>query len=153
MKSGILPPFWADLYVEAQEELIRAKELISILQKTQQKRLLCALKDNAMTKFETEIDSLTFSICDSFKRIEKLVHSISNSSIDNKGYDPLCDTISINYSILRKNAETSIVNELNPLSQQFKHIQKNYISELQKNCVNCLDANQINYEDLQVGEL
>ncbi|OII71302.1 uncharacterized protein cubi_01777 [Cryptosporidium ubiquitum] len=148
MKSKVLPPFWVDLHVEAQEELARAKELISILQKTQQKRLLCVLKDNTMEKSEIEVESLTFSICDSFKRIEKLVQSISNSSAVNKEFDPLCNRSSINCDILRRNAEISIVNELNPLSQHFKNIQKSYMSELQKNYI-CLDGNQINYEDSQ----
>ncbi|KAH8584086.1 SNARE domain-containing [Cryptosporidium sp. chipmunk genotype I] len=149
MRSAVLPPFWVDLHVEAQEELIRAKELISILQKTQQKRLICVLKDNTMKSSEIEVDKLTYSICESFKRIEKLAQSISNSSV--QGTESLsCSAGSINHNILRKNAEISIANELNPLSQQFRFIQKDYMSELQKNHIQRLDGIQTNYEDFEV---
>lgn len=151
MKSNTLPPFWVDLHIEAQEELTRAKELISLLQKTQQKRLMCVLKDNTMKLSEIEVDSLTYSICKLFKRIESLAQSISNSPAESKENLP-CHKSLINYMILRKNAEISIANELNPLSQQFKFIQKNYMSELQKNYINRLDGVQTNFEDSAVGE-
>lgn len=153
MRGEALPPFWVDLHVEAQEELIRAKEILSILQKTQQKRLLCILNDDAMKKSEVEVDSLTTSVCNSFKRIEKLAQSIS--SLDTKPSTKYNTPSNINSNIntLKKNAEISIANELNPLSKQFKCIQKNYISELQNNYFNGMGGNQIHYEDSQVREL
>ncbi|TRY51665.1 hypothetical protein CTYZ_00003252 [Cryptosporidium tyzzeri] len=150
MKSNTLPPFWVDLHIEAQEELTKAKELISLLQKTQQKRLMCVLKDNTMKLSEIEVDSLTYSICKLFKRIESLAQSISNSP-ESKENLP-CNKSLINYMILRKNAEISIANELSPLSKQFKFIQKNYMSELQKNHINCLDGVQTNFEDSVVEQ-
>lgn len=151
MKDEALPPFWVDLHLDAQEELTRAKEILSILQKTQQKRLLCILNDDAMKKSEIEVDSLTVSVCNSFKRIEKLAQSISN--LDTKPstrYGTSSNINSNNFNTLKKNAEISIANELNPLSQQFKHMQKNYVSELQNNYFNGLEGNQIHYEDSQV---
>ncbi|KAF7457217.1 SNARE domain-containing protein [Cryptosporidium felis] len=127
MKNVLLPPLWVDLHIEAQEELLRVKELLSYMQKTQQKRMIPILEDRNTKNSECEMDSMTISVCDSFKRIESIARSISNPELKVKSKDGY----SVNEDILKRNAEISIANNLNPLMKHFKSIQNSYIKKIQ----------------------
>ncbi|KAK6590782.1 hypothetical protein RS030_132056 [Cryptosporidium xiaoi] len=147
IEVGYLPPIWVDKYVEALEELSRAKEMLSHLQKTQKKKLICVLEDKTMKISESEIDSLANAIYGSFKRIERLLRDISEENNMNDSF------ISSKYNrILRRNAENSIITQLNPLVNQLKLVKKNYISKLETNPVNILPNSSETKLELQVRD-
>ncbi|KAH8741512.1 VirR/VirH family protein [Cryptosporidium ryanae] len=148
IEIGYLPPIWVDKYVEALEELYRAKEILSHLQKTQKKKLICVLEDKTMKISESEIDSLTNAVYNSFKQIEILLKDISEENIVDNNF------VNSKYNkILRRNAESSIVTQLNPLVNEFKIMKKDNILKSNANPINILPSNSEVKTEFQNSQL
>ncbi|CEM11249.1 unnamed protein product [Vitrella brassicaformis CCMP3155] len=120
-----LPPVWVDLIEDAQDDIQKIKDKIATLQQKQQRRLLKVFgEEGSNTSLESEIDNLSHVITALFRQCEGRIHQIqtrgTEMGVTNKEY------------ALRQNAQRSVANQLQKLSQDFRKQQKNYLQELKK---------------------
>lgn len=117
-----LPPLWMDLVEETREDLLRAKELLSSLQRVQQQRLLHVFGDQySVLQPEREVDVLSSDITQLLKRCEQRIFRIEPSQGNNT-----------TESRLRRNAQKSLAIQVQDLSEAMRIQQGHYVEALRK---------------------
>ncbi|KAF8821836.1 SnaRE domain-containing protein [Cardiosporidium cionae] len=119
-----LPPAWLDVVEEAQEDISKIKEKLSLLQKAQQRRLLIVFEDSSSSQPDSEIQILCQNITTLFKQSESRVVSLTS-------FDRL-STADKSVETVLKNAQRTIATQLQALSQAYRKQQKHYINEMKK---------------------
>ncbi|PFH38196.1 SNARE domain-containing protein [Besnoitia besnoiti] len=119
-----LPPLWADMVEEAHDDVEQIKEKMSQLQKAQQRRLLKVFDDGEGHSPDREIDALTANLTHLFKRCERRIQQICETST------PDSDTRSD--QLLQRNAQRSIAAQLQALNAAFRSQQKTYLAEVKR---------------------
>ncbi|CDO65704.1 syntaxin, Qa-SNARE family [Plasmodium reichenowi] len=121
-EQSMLPPYWIEKIEECSEDINNMKTKLIQLQKLQKNKLLNALNnDETLTENITQLSSnITFLI----KNCEQKIQSISS-----KDYDKDKNNI---IEKLKNNAKSSLLSQLQSLSQTFHKNQKSYIKEFKK---------------------
>ncbi|SPJ11618.1 syntaxin, Qa-SNARE family [Plasmodium sp. DRC-Itaito] len=121
-EQSMLPPYWIEKIEECSEDINNMKTKLIQLQKLQKNKLLNALNDDeTLTENITQLSAnITFLI----KNCEQKIQSVSS-----KDYDKDKNNI---IEKLKNNAKSSLLSQLQSLSQTFHKNQKSYIKEFKK---------------------
>eukprot|EP00921_Rhytidocystis_pertsovi_P002643 GHVQ01004543.1.p1 GENE.GHVQ01004543.1~~GHVQ01004543.1.p1 ORF type:complete len:314 (+),score=44.81 GHVQ01004543.1:115-1056(+) len=118
-----LPPVWVDIVDDCRDDINRIKAKMSQVQKAQQKRLLKVFEDNSGGQPDKELDALTVSITQLFKKCENRLHQIKVRNAEDMSNAEVSQ---------RKNAQMSIATQLQCLNQAFRKQQTQYITEVKR---------------------
>ncbi|SBT81102.1 syntaxin, Qa-SNARE family, putative [Plasmodium malariae] len=122
-EQSLLPPNWIEAVEECSEDITNIRMKLIELQKLQKNKLLNVLNNDE--KLVSNISHISTDITFLIKNCEKKIHSsiVSNDEADDK-------TNIIEK--LKKNAKSSLISQLQSVSQAFHKIQKSYIKEFKK---------------------
>uniref|UniRef100_A0A0G4I3Z7 t-SNARE coiled-coil homology domain-containing protein n=1 Tax=Chromera velia CCMP2878 TaxID=1169474 RepID=A0A0G4I3Z7_9ALVE len=124
IEMSSLPPIWADLIKDAQDDVKKIEEKLKALQKAQQRRLLKVFSEESKTK-KNEIDMITEQVQNLFRRCESRVQQVSSRGI------PAEQQTEAEIR-MRRNAQRAVASDLQRLTGQYKRIQRDFAAELEK---------------------
>lgn len=118
-----LPPKWVDLVEEVHEDFAKARETIATLQEFHNRRLQVTFNADERSQ-EQEIDMTTRTATDYIKAAEIKIKRIAVASSEEGG------SLTEEERVLRINVMRNLGSDLQALSKQFRHIQKDFIMKL-----------------------